>query len=58
MKITQYLTDMRDMDGMYEVLHEHFAGWRPAGTLVSVSNLSAPGARIELDMIAAVPAAR
>ena len=55
-KITKYLTDTRDMDGMYEVLGEHFGDWRPAGTLVSVSNLSAPGARIELDMIAAVPA--
>ena len=57
-KITKYLTDMRDMDGMYEVLNEHFGDWRPAGTLVSVSNLSAPGARVELDMIAVVPGSR
>jgi len=56
-KLTKYLTDMRDMDAMYEVLEEHFQGWHPAGTLVAVNNLSAPGARIELDMIAAVPAA-
>jgi enamine deaminase RidA (YjgF/YER057c/UK114 family) len=54
-KLTKYLTDMREMDAMYEVLDEHFGGWRPAGTLVAVNNLSAPGARIELDMIAAVP---
>ncbi|MEP9350289.1 RidA family protein [Xanthobacter sp. KR7-225] len=56
-KITKYVTDMRDMDGMYEVLSEHFGSWRPAGTLVAVNNLSAPGARIELDMIAALPSA-
>lgn len=54
-KLTKYVTDMRDMDGMYEVLNEHFGGWVPAGTLVAVNNLSAPGARIELDMIAVVP---
>jgi 2-iminobutanoate/2-iminopropanoate deaminase/2-aminomuconate deaminase len=40
---------------MYEVLGEHFGDWRPAGTLVGVNNLSAPGARVELDMIAVVP---
>jgi 2-iminobutanoate/2-iminopropanoate deaminase len=57
-KVTKYLTDMRDMDGMYEVLTEHFGDWRPAGTLVSVSNLSAPGARIELEMVAVVPSAK
>lgn len=56
-KITKYVTDMRDMDGMYEVLSEHFGNWRPAGTLVAVNNLSAPGARIELDMIAVLPSA-
>lgn len=54
-KLTKYLTDMREMDAMYEVLVEHFGDWVPAGTLVCINNLSAPGARIELDMIAAVP---
>ena len=54
-KITKYMTDMREMDDMYEVLNERFGDWRPAGTLVSVNNLSAPGARLELDMIAVVP---
>jgi 2-iminobutanoate/2-iminopropanoate deaminase len=47
--------DMRDMDDMYEVLNEHFGDWQPAGTLVAINNLSAPGARIELDMIAVIP---
>jgi enamine deaminase RidA (YjgF/YER057c/UK114 family) len=57
-KITKYVTDMRDMDEMYEVLNEHFGDWRPAGTLVAVNNLSAPGARVELDMIAVMPSDR
>jgi enamine deaminase RidA (YjgF/YER057c/UK114 family) len=56
-KLTKYVTDMRDMDDMYAVLNEHFGDWRPAGTLVAINNLSAPGARVELDMIAAIPAA-
>ena len=40
---------------LYEVLNEHFGDWHPAGTLVAINNLSAPGARIELDMIAVIP---
>lgn len=54
-KLTKYVTDMRDMDEMYEVLTEHFGDWRPAGTLVEVNNLATIGARIELDMIAVIP---
>lgn len=54
-KLTKYLTDIREAEEMYEVLGEHFGDWRPAGTLVSVNNLSAPGARVELEMLAAVP---
>jgi 2-iminobutanoate/2-iminopropanoate deaminase/2-aminomuconate deaminase len=54
-KITKYMTDMREAPEMYEVLGEYFGDWRPAGTLVAINNLSAPGARIELDMIAVMP---
>jgi len=54
-KITKYITDMREAPEMYEVLTEYFGDWRPAGTLVAVNNLSAPGARVELDMIAVIP---
>lgn len=52
-KVTKYLTDMRDMDGMVEVLGEYFGNWTPASTTVCVNQLSTPGARVELDMIAA-----
>src|SRR5258707_13828700 len=54
-KLTKYLTDMREMDAMYEVLVEHFGDWVPAGTLVCINNLSAPVARIALYIIAAAP---
>ena len=51
-KVTKYVTDMREADDMHVVLNEYFGDWRPASTLVAVSNLSSPGARVELDMMA------
>ncbi len=54
-KVTKYLTDMREMDAINAVLNEAFGDWRPASTLICVNNLSAPGARVELDMIAVAP---
>jgi 2-iminobutanoate/2-iminopropanoate deaminase len=54
-KVTKYLTDMRDMDGMVVVLAEYFGAWKPASTTICVNSLSTPGARVELDMIAVKP---
>ena len=54
-KVTKYLTDMRDMDGMVTVMAEYFGSWTPASTTVCVNQLSTPGARVELDMIAVYP---
>jgi enamine deaminase RidA (YjgF/YER057c/UK114 family) len=54
-KCTKYLTDMREADAMHEVYREYFGDHRPASTMVCVNNLSSPGARIELDMIAMGP---
>lgn len=56
-KVTKYLTDMRDMDGMVAVLAGYFGDWKPASTTVCVNCLSTPGARVELDMIAVRPRA-
>jgi 2-iminobutanoate/2-iminopropanoate deaminase len=56
-KVTKYLTDMRDMDGMVAVLAEYFGDWKPASTTICVNCLSTPGARVELDMIAVKPRA-
>jgi 2-iminobutanoate/2-iminopropanoate deaminase len=57
-KVTKYLTDIRDQDGMVSVLKEYFGPWTPASTTICINQLSTPGARIELDMIAAFPASR
>jgi 2-iminobutanoate/2-iminopropanoate deaminase len=54
-KVTKYMTDMRDFESMTKVLAEYFGNWTPASTAVCVNQLSTPGARIELDMIAFYP---
>jgi 2-iminobutanoate/2-iminopropanoate deaminase len=54
-KVTKYLTDIRDQDGMVAVLKEYFGVWTPASTTICVNALSTPGARVELDMIAVFP---
>lgn len=56
-RVTKYLTDMREMDAMNAVVGEYFGDHRPASTLLSVNNLSSPGARVELEMIAVGPSA-
>mgnify|MGYP000365565046 FL=1 len=54
-KVTKYLTDMRDQDGLNSALSTYFGSWKPASTMICVNSLSTPGARIELDMIAVFP---
>jgi 2-aminomuconate deaminase len=54
-KVTKYLTDIRDQDGMVAVLKDYFGAWTPASTTICVNALSTPGARVELDMVAIFP---
>ena len=54
-KVTKYLTDMRDMDGMVAAMATFFGDWTPASTTVCVNQLSTPGARVELEMVAVYP---
>jgi 2-iminobutanoate/2-iminopropanoate deaminase len=54
-KVTKYLTDMREADAMHAVMKEYFGDWIPASTMICVNNLSSPGARLELEMIAVGP---
>jgi 2-iminobutanoate/2-iminopropanoate deaminase len=50
-KVTKYLTDMRDADGMNVEMKKHFEDWQPASTMVCINRLSSPGARVELDFM-------
>ena len=54
-KVTKYLTDMREADAVNRTMNEYLGEHRPASTLLCVNNLSSPGARVELDMIAVGP---
>jgi 2-iminobutanoate/2-iminopropanoate deaminase len=51
-KITFYLTDIRDKDQVWAVRKEMFGDHRPASTLLEVSHLVDPEAKLEVEAIA------
>jgi 2-iminobutanoate/2-iminopropanoate deaminase len=53
-KVTVFLTDVDDRTKIDPVRQEVFGATRPASTLVEVSRLAIPGARIEVEAIALV----
>ncbi len=53
-KVTVFLTDVDDRAKINPVRQEFFGDTRPASTLVEVSRLAIPGARIEVEAIAVV----
>jgi reactive intermediate/imine deaminase len=54
-KVTVYLTDIADRARINPVRQEFFGATRPASTLVEVSALAIPGAKLELDAVALIP---
>ena len=54
-KVTVFLTDIGDRAAVNTVREEVFGASRPASTLVEVSKLAIPGARIEVEAVACVP---
>ncbi|HEY8407009.1 MAG TPA: RidA family protein [Gaiellaceae bacterium] len=53
-KVTLFLTDVEDRPRINTVRREVFGPTRPASTLVEVSALAVPGARIEVEAVAVV----
>jgi 2-iminobutanoate/2-iminopropanoate deaminase len=51
-KVTVFLTDVDDRAPVNTVRQEVFGATRPASTLVEVSRLAIPGARIEVEAVA------
>jgi 2-iminobutanoate/2-iminopropanoate deaminase len=51
-KVTVFLVDIDDRAAVNTVREEVFADARPASTLVGVSKLAIPGARIEVEAVA------
>ena len=54
-KVTVYLTDVDDRPKINPVRQEVFGHARPASTLVEVSRLAIPGAKVEIEAIALIP---
>ena len=53
-KVTVFLTDVDDRTKINRVRQEFFGEARPASTLVEVSRLAIPGAKIEVEAVAVV----
>jgi 2-iminobutanoate/2-iminopropanoate deaminase len=53
-KITVFLTDIDDRPKINPIRQEFFGETRPASTLVEVSRLAIPGAKIEVEAVALV----
>jgi enamine deaminase RidA (YjgF/YER057c/UK114 family) len=51
-KVTVYLTDVDDRPRINSIRQEAFGEARPASTLVEISGLAVPGAKIEVDAVA------
>jgi 2-iminobutanoate/2-iminopropanoate deaminase len=54
-KVTVYLTDVDDRAKINPVRREVFGDARPASTLVEVSRLAVPGAKVEIEAVALIP---
>jgi 2-iminobutanoate/2-iminopropanoate deaminase len=54
-KVTVYLTDIADRAHINPVRQEFFGEARPASTLVEVSALAVPGAKLEIEAVALIP---
>ena len=54
-KVTVYLLDIDDRARINPVRQEVFGDARPASTLVEVSRLAVPGARIEIEAVVRIP---
>jgi 2-iminobutanoate/2-iminopropanoate deaminase len=55
-KVTLFLTDVDDRPAINPVRQRWFGPTRPASTLVEVPRLAIPGAKLEVEAVAIVPA--
>lgn len=55
LKVTLFLTDVNDRAAINSVRKAYFGDSRPASTLVQISGLITPGARLEVEAIARLP---
>lgn len=53
-KVTVFLTDVDDRERINPVRQDVFGATRPASTLVEISRLAVPGAKIEVEAVAVI----
>jgi len=58
LRVTVYLTDVKDRTMINPVRQEFFGKTRPASTLIGVNDLAVPGMRVEIEAVAAIPTQR
>jgi 2-iminobutanoate/2-iminopropanoate deaminase len=54
LRVTVYLTDVKDRSLINPIRQEYFGSTRPASTLIGVSELIVPGMKVEIEAIAAL----
>ena len=54
-KVTSFVTDLREAPAAAEVRSRHFAGAFPASTQVQIAALGTPDLKIEIEAIAVLP---
>lgn len=57
LRVTVYLTDVKDRRLINPIRQEYFGSTRPASTLIGVAELIVPGMKVEIEAIAALPTA-
>jgi len=55
LKVTVFLTDVNDREKINPIRQEYFGATRPASTLVQISRLALPGARVEIEFVVGLP---
>ncbi len=55
LKVTVFLTDVNDREKINPIRQEYFGAARPASTLVQISRLALPGARVEIEFVVGIP---
>ena len=55
LKVTVFLIDVNDREKINPIRQEYFGAARPASTLVQISRLALPGARVEIEFVVGLP---
>jgi reactive intermediate/imine deaminase len=55
LKVTVFLTDVRDRSKINSVRQKYFGTARPASTLIGVKELAIPGMKIEIEAVVGLP---